>query len=54
MMHQDKLHLVRLTNNFNHKFLNIGRPTKVMDLGFTEIPEDIFLEFLREVSPRFT
>jgi len=26
----------------------------VIDLGFTELPEDIFLEFLREVSPRFT
>jgi hypothetical protein len=25
-----------------------------MDLGFTEIPEEIFMEFLREVSPRFT
>ena len=23
-------------------------------MGFTEIPEDIFMEFLREVSPRFT
>lgn len=43
--------MVRLTNIFN--FLS-GRPTKVMDLGFTEIPEDIFMEFLREISPRFT
>lgn len=25
-----------------------------MDLGFTEIPEEIFMEFLKEVSPRFT
>ena len=25
-----------------------------MDLGFTEITEDLFMEFLREVSPRFT
>jgi hypothetical protein len=25
-----------------------------MDLGFTEIPEDLFMEFLKEISPRFT
>lgn len=25
-----------------------------MDLGFTEIPEELFMEFLRDVSPRFT
>lgn len=25
-----------------------------MDLGFTEIPEEIFMEFLKEISPRFT
>lgn len=23
-------------------------------LGYTEIPEDLFMEFLREISPRFT
>ena len=25
-----------------------------MDLGFTEISEELFMEFLKEVSPRFT
>lgn len=25
-----------------------GKPTKVISLGFTEIPEDLFMEFLRE------
>lgn len=25
-----------------------------MDLGFTELPEEIFLEFLREITPKFT
>ena len=25
-----------------------------MDIGFTEIPEELFTEFLREISPRFT
>lgn len=34
--------------------MHLGRPTKEMDLGFTEITEDIFMEFLREISPRFT
>ena len=32
----------------------IGRPTKTIDLGFTELPEELFMEFLRDVSPRFT
>jgi hypothetical protein len=25
-----------------------------MDLGFTELTEDLFMEFLKDVSPRFT
>jgi PPPDE putative peptidase domain len=25
-----------------------------MDLGFTELPEELFMEFLRDISPRFT
>jgi hypothetical protein len=25
-----------------------GRPTKSVSIGFTEIPEDLFMEFLRE------
>lgn len=25
-----------------------------MDLGFTEIPEELFIEFLRDVSPKFS
>lgn len=32
----------------------IGRPTKTMSIGTTEIGEDMFMDFLREVSPRFT
>lgn len=26
----------------------------MLSLGFSEIPEDLFMEFLKEVSPRFT
>ena len=29
-------------------------PTKSISLGYTEIPEELFMEFLREASPRFT
>lgn len=25
-----------------------------MDIGYTELTEDLFMEFLREISPRFT
>jgi hypothetical protein len=34
--------------------ISVGTPTKTIDLGTTEIPEDMFLELLREISPRFT
>lgn len=27
---------------------------KVLNLGTTELPEEVFLDFLREVSPQFT
>lgn len=37
-----------------NQIISVGSPTKNVSLGFTEIPEDIFMEFLREVSPRFT
>jgi hypothetical protein len=32
----------------------IGQPTKVQELGYTEIPEDMFMELLRDISDRFT
>lgn len=31
-----------------------GQPTKRIELGETEVPEDIFMELLRDVAPRFT
>jgi ankyrin repeat protein len=47
--------LVTINQIFNYSPPSqIGRPTKSLDLGFTELPEEIFMEFLREVSPRFT
>ena len=33
---------------------DLGEPTKVLDLGSTEIPEEVFMELLQEISPRFT
>ena len=32
----------------------VGTPTKVLQLGSTEIPEDMFMELLQDISPRFT
>ena len=31
----------------------LGKPTKTIDLGITEVTEDIFMELLRDISPRF-
>jgi len=31
-----------------------GSPVKTIDLGITEIPKEMFLEFLREINPKFT
>ena len=31
-----------------------GRPVQVIEMGFTQIPLDLFNEFLREISPNFT
>lgn len=50
MILQEELLSVTLTKFY--KFL--GNPNKVMDLGFTEIPEELFMEFLREAMPKFT
>ena len=36
------------------KFLYPGQPTKKMELGETEIPEEMFMELLRDIAPRFT
>jgi len=30
------------------------RPIQIMELGHTDIPEEVFQDFLRELSPRFT
>jgi len=30
------------------------RPIQMLDLGTTDVPEDVFQDFLREISPRFT
>lgn len=30
------------------------QPTQMLDLGETEIPEEIFDDWLREISPRYT
>jgi hypothetical protein len=32
----------------------LGSPTKRVELGFTEIPEEMFMELLKDISPRFT
>lgn len=32
----------------------IGPPTKRVELGITEIPEEMFMELLRDIAPRFT
>jgi hypothetical protein len=31
----------------------LGQPTKVIDLGQTEVPEDMFMELLEGISDRF-
>ncbi len=31
----------------------LGAPTKSVNLGSTEIPEDMFMELLSDISPRF-
>lgn len=31
-----------------------GIPTKIIDLGQTEIPQEVFLDFLKDISPKFT
>lgn len=36
------------------KFLFSGQPTKNIDLGVTEVPEDMFMELLKDISPRFS
>ena len=32
----------------------LGMPTKTQMLGKTELPFEVFMEYLREISPRFT
>lgn len=31
-----------------------GRPIKVIDLGVTHVPKDLFEMYLQEISPRYT
>lgn len=31
-----------------------GTPVRVVDLGFTHVPKDLFEEYLLEISPRYT
>lgn len=31
-----------------------GSPLKVVDLGFTQVPKEVFEDFLNEISPRYT
>ncbi|KAL5702698.1 hypothetical protein ACHQM5_027878 [Ranunculus cassubicifolius] len=31
-----------------------GTPIKVVDLGFTHVPKELFEEYLQEISPRYT
>ncbi|GAV70685.1 DUF862 domain-containing protein [Cephalotus follicularis] len=31
-----------------------GRPLRVIDLGFTHVPKDVFEMYLEEISPRYT
>lgn len=35
-------------------FIFLGTPTKTLTLGETEIPEELFMELLRDIAPRFT
>ena len=41
-------------NQLINAFISIiGQPTKVMDLGETEVPEELFMELLEDIAPRF-
>eukprot|EP00250_Pteridium_aquilinum_P013551 c21413_g1_i1 orf=381-1244(-) len=31
-----------------------GRPMKVVDLGYTEVPKEVFEDYLQDISPRYT
>ena len=32
----------------------LGQPTKIVSLGETQVPEDIFMELLKDISERYT
>ena len=36
------------------KFCILGQPTKTLDLGTTEVPEEIFTEMFRDMSEKFS
>ena len=54
MIFQGRLHLVGILWSQLTKFFALGTPTKTLDLGQTEVPEEIFTEMLRDMSERFS
>jgi hypothetical protein len=42
-----------LVSNYSLFIFKKGNPTKTIELGVTEIPEDMFMELLKDISPRF-
>ena len=42
-----------MLNGVNQSFCPIGTPTKTIDLGTTEIPEEIFMELLQDIAPHW-
>ena len=45
--------LAKFVNGINQRFWPIGTPTKTIDLGTTEIPEEIFMELLQDIAPHW-
>ena len=37
-----------------NQVLESGQPTKVMELGITEVPEEMFMEMLQDVREQFS
>ena len=42
-----------LVKRVNQSFCSAGTPTKTIDLGTTEIPEEIFMELLQDIAPHW-
>ena len=45
---------VSLNNVTINQRMIIGQPTKTMELGITEVPEEMFMEMLQDVRDQFT